>query len=865
MKPYAIVSAILAIAVSAFAAPCPDPGPLPHELGTAMESVRSVVSAGRFAEALSRLDAALARTPENRHPYPHLLRGQILLSLGRAAEAESTLTEALKRDPCAAAGWRNLAAARHGLDRPGPAAEATERALALETDAGGELRYQAAAFHLAAGAPGRAIPHLERLAGWQRPRAEWLASLGDAYEQAGRTADAAGAYARAAGIGGAAEDRYRAGRAFLVAGQPGKAAEALAPLAEAGKGRAEWFLALGEAMARIGKTGPAADALARAFREHGDFDAGLRAARLRLDAGDRAGAVSLLRSLAKTGNPSADRSRSLSGALARAGHSAEAAAVLAASAERTGVSADRYQAALLYLKANRPDAALPLLRILAESGNSRIPWLTTLAAVLEQRGADAEAARIWERAFRRSGDPDHGFRAAVFHRKVGDFQRALVLMESISGDEDAADRGAFRADLLAHAGRWDEAARTLESLGDFGDRPDLLGRAATLWERAGHPEKAMALLRDLADRPDAAPEWRSELARLLIRSGATDEAEALMDARSARSDDPAVSAEMAEVRAEWFLESQRPAEALPMVRELAEKPDAAPRWGIALAETLRDLGERDAALEAAERVGEAGMARFSPEDVLRLAAFWLSMDRPEAALRVLDAGASAGKSSDSHDFPRAEASAALERWEEAEAALARMRKRRPSDPAVWRVSARIGIRRERFGEAAADLAVAFRLSPPEPAEWRRLGDLYARAGVFRQAAETYRRAFGDSPTPEELDRLSATLERAGDPEAARKAAEAAAESAPTRERWNRVGNLSMGLRDFAGAREAFARAAELDDPDGAMSYRAGYAAWREGNFAAAKEALQRAMARAENGGETIAKVRRLLEMVEGVG
>lgn len=862
MKNIVIILGMLFLAASAVAGPCPDPGPLPHDLGTAMESARAALSAGRPGEALSKLNAALSHAKKTRHPYPYLLRGRILLSMGRPAEAESALTEAVDRDPCAVAGWLNLAAARQAQNRPGPSAEATERALRLAEDADGALRYQAAAFHLAAGNPGRAISHLERLAGGKRPRVEWLLSLGDAYEHAGRTADAADAFARAVRMGGSAEDRYRAGRAYLAAGQPGNAAEVLAPLAKAEKGRAAWFLALGDAMERIGKPGSAADAFARAFGRDGDPDAGLRAALLRLEAGDRAGAIPLLRDLAKRGNLSVDRARNLCGALSRAGLAGEAARVRARVAERTGKAADRYQAALLYLKADQAGAALPLLLSLAKSERPETEWLTALAATLEKRDRFGEAAAVWERVFRRTSDPNRGLRAAALYRKAGAPDKALAVLESLpAGAEIPVEWGTLRADLLAAEGRYADAARTLEARVDFAETPEIRHRAATMWERAGRPEKATVLLRELAGRPNAKLEWRSELARLLVRIGAADEAEALVSGADA---DSGMSSEMIEVRADVLLETDRPSEALPLLRELAGQADAAPKWRIALAEVLLDLGQRDEAVEAARVAGES-VKHCSSSEIHRLAAFWLRVDRPANALSALDAGSKTGNAVDAHDFLRVEALAALERWEEAETVLARLRDRRPDDATVWRLGARIGIQRERYTEAAADLAVAYRLSPPAPAEWRRLGDLYARAGVYRKAAVAYERAFGDSPSAEASDLLAKTWKQARDLDAARKVAEAAVESGPTRERWARVGKLSLEIRDFAGARAAFVRAAELDDPDGEMSYWAGYAAWREGAYRIAKEVLQRAMERAEEDGRTIAKVRRLLEVMEGVG
>ncbi|MFP4306458.1 MAG: tetratricopeptide repeat protein [Desulfococcaceae bacterium] len=851
----------LAVASIATAAPCPDPEPLPHDVGTALASVRQTLAAGRPGKALSKLDAAMAGAGALRHPYPSLLRGQILLSMGRPAEAETALMEALKRDPCAEAGWRNLAAARHAQHRPGPAAEATERALELSDDLDGELRYQAAGFHLAAGNPGRAISHLEPLARRKRPRAEWLSSLGDAYEQAGRMENAADAYARAVRIRGAAENRYRAGRAWLAAGKPGKAAEALAPLARMEKGRAEWFLALGHAMERIGKKSQAGDAFARAFQASGDFDAGLRAALLWLEGENRDGAVPLLRELAKRKKLSTDRARNLGGALAQAGLPGEAARVQARVAGRTGMASDRYSAALLFLNADQARDALPLLEALAKTDRPKTDWLGTLAATLEKLDQPGEAAAAWARAFRRTANPDHALRAAALHRKAGKNGNALEILAELPEDAEIPEEwGTLRADLLAAEGRFAEAARALETRPDFGKRPTLRHRAATFWERSGRSEKAAALLRSLADRPDAKPEWRSDLARLLVRTGATEEAEALMAGDDGAAD-AGSSTEMMEVRVDWLLETERTAEALPLLRKLAQQPGAAPQWRIALAETLLETGDPDAAVEAAEAVEGSESDALSPAEIHRLTAFWLRLDRPSEALSVLEAGLEAGNSAESHEFLRVRALAALERWEAVDAVLARLRERRPDDPSVWTLCARIGVQRGRFQEAAADLALAYRLSPPPREEWRRLGDLYARAGVHRKAAETYQRAFGDSPVAAELDLLAKTWKQARDLDAARKAAEAAAVSEPTRARWAFVGNLSLAMRDFKGAQEAFVRAAALDDPDGEMSYWAGYAAWREGNFDAAKASLERAMIRAEENGRIIAKARQLLKVM----
>lgn len=861
MRPVAVFAIVFAVAAAAAAAPCPDPGPLPHDLGTAIKSVRKTLAAGRPAEALSRLDRAVAKSGNTGHPYPALLRGQILLSLGRPGEAEAALTEAVNRDPCALAGWRNLAAARHARNRPGPAAEATERALRLTPDRDGTLRHQAAAFHLAAGKPGRAIPHLERLAQWERPRTEWLASLGDAYEQVGRVADAADAYARAVRAGGDAADRYRAGRAYLAAGKPGKAAEMLAPLSKAEKGRAEWFLALGNALERIGKPNRAAAAFGRAFHRSAAPGVGLRAARLLLEAGDREGAIPLLRDLAGRRNVSVAQFRSLSAAFAQAGLPAEAARIRARVAERSGKPADRYQAALLFLEGDEPDSALPLLQSLAQLERPETEWLTTLGATLENQGHAGKAAEVWERVFRRTSGPASAFRAAALYRKAGEADTALALLEALPPDVEIPNAwGTLRADLLAAHGRYADAARALEARADFAETPEIRHRAASLWKRAGHPEKAAALLRKLVDRPDAKPEWRAELARLWVQTGAADDAEALMAGSEAETDSPGAP-EMIRVRAEILLETGRSAEALPLLRKLAEKPDAAPKWEIALAETLLETGEREAAASAAHAVESSAENPLSAVDIHRLAAFWLRVDRPTDALSVL----AAGETAESHDFLRARALGKLARWEEMEAVLARLRIRRPDDPAVWKLCARMGIQRERYLEAAADLAVAHRLSPPSPADWRRLGDLYARAGVHRKAAEAYQRAFGDSPTAAELDLLATTWKQARDPEAARRVAESAAKMAPTRKRWARVGNLSLEIRDFTGARAAFLRAAEQGDPDGEMSYWAGYAAWRAGDFTAAKAALERALEAADSDGRMIAKAQRLLEMMAGVG
>jgi len=149
---------------------------------------------------------------------------------------------------------------------------------------------------------------------------------------------------------------------------------------------------------------------------------------------------------------------------------------------------------------------------------------------------------------------------------------------------------------------------------------------------------------------------------------------------------------------------------------------------------------------------------------------------------------------------------------------------RPCAVEAWESVAAARMARTNHAGAAAALAVAFRLSPPDGKGWRQLGDLYRLAGVPREAARAYLKAFGNDAGAAELDLLSDTWLQAHELDKALVAVRLAAGKVPTAKRWARVGDICLNQKKFQESLTAYRNAAAMDDPDGRMSLMAGVAA-----------------------------------------
>lgn len=128
-------------------------------------------------------------------------------------------------------------------------------------------------------------------------------------------------------------------------------------------------------------------------------------------------------------------------------------------------------------------------------------------------------------------------------------------------------------------------------------------------------------------------------------------------------------------------------------------------------------------------------------------------------------------------------------------------------------------------EAERELTEASKLSPNEATVWEALGRLLAEQKRFEEAAASYRTAYQIDPASEEAaSGLSAALLDAGKPAEADAVLVKAVEASPKgASLWNNLGVARTREGDYAGAVQAFQKALDLD-----------------GNFEAARTNLSRA-------------------------
>jgi protein O-GlcNAc transferase len=131
----------------------------------------------RYADAVGLISDSIGVKADNPAAYSNL--GNALAMLGRLAEAEAAFGSALALDPGLADAWFNLANIQREQRQLADADAAYRRVIALQPQHIGALNN---------------LANLQRIRGRQEDAAEAFHYLGNALQDAGRTADAANAY-----------------------------------------------------------------------------------------------------------------------------------------------------------------------------------------------------------------------------------------------------------------------------------------------------------------------------------------------------------------------------------------------------------------------------------------------------------------------------------------------------------------------------------------------------------------------------------------------------------------------------------------------------------------------------------------------
>ncbi len=405
------------------------------------------------------------------------------------------------------------------LNQKKETAQAMEKAARAGNDP--NLYFHAAWLWTEADQPRQALALLEILAQRETVKTDWLLLLCNTYLALDRTLDAAKTMDRAVAQDPTPANLYTAGVLWLQLEKPARAREHLLKLVKLPDPEADWFVALSQAWAMSDNYANAAPAMETAFSlsrkpEHA-YQAGVM--RLQLKQPDKA--LKMLTFLETLPHPKAEWLVALSNAWVMKENYNKAAPVMERAATISKKDEHYFRASQLWLQAQKPGKALPLLKHLAARPSPKAVWLITLSnthLLLEQ---PLNAAKAMERAAGISKEGKHYFRAAMLWHQCGDSQKIMtktIALLRLSVAKDPVEQRWLieLADRLIQTGQNREALTVMERtrLANSTEASGLCYRGALLWLNLDQPRKALPVLEFLCQKPGPDYAWLSSLVRL---------------------------------------------------------------------------------------------------------------------------------------------------------------------------------------------------------------------------------------------------------------------------------------------------------------------------------------------------------------
>jgi tetratricopeptide (TPR) repeat protein len=285
-----------------------------------------------------------------------------------------------------------------------------------------------------------------------------------------------------------------------------------------------------------------------------------------------------------------------------------------------------YMAAGLWLQAEKPRKALPLLEDLAKRPRPEARWLALLSETWLRLKDVPQAAQAMERAARISGKPEQTFRAARLWLEADQPKRSLPLLEGLTH-------------LPSPLGKWyialsncylmleapEKAAQAMETAAEITRKGEDYYRAGMLWLQAGNSRKGISLLEICAAREPVEQKWLVSLAQALVDAAREGDALAVME-RTALTD-PKATPTIRYQGALLWLHLKRPGKALPVLKVLCASPSPALNWLVSLVKTHVELEQMREAETALKRLID-----LYPEDLAawRLAV-WVGLQQSDYA------------------------------------------------------------------------------------------------------------------------------------------------------------------------------------------------------------------------------------------
>lgn len=303
-----------------------------------------------------------------------------------------------------------------------------------------------------------------------------------------------------------------------------------------------------------------------------------------------------------------------------------AADAMAHAASLSGDMQMQYQTALLWMEAEKPQKALPILDTLAKEKKPRSEWLVALSNALQALKKKKETAEAMERAARMSNRPDLMFHAAWLWLEAEQPKNALELLKILSKQKKPKIEWLLvLANTCVTLKHFEDAARTMDRVITMEGKPEHLYNGGLLWLQMDRPGKALRHLMRLSRLPEPEADWFVAIAHAWIQSENISKAVDAMERAAQLSQKPEHTYQAGILR----LQLKQADRALKLLLPLARlsKPNA--DWMVAISNAWMLKAEYGSAADAMEKA-----ARISrkPDHFYRAAQLWLQDEKPKKAI-----------------------------------------------------------------------------------------------------------------------------------------------------------------------------------------------------------------------------------------
>ncbi|MBW1781944.1 MAG: tetratricopeptide repeat protein [Deltaproteobacteria bacterium] len=388
------------------------------------------------------------------------------------------------------------------------AAETMDRVVRLDSKS--EYLYSAGVLWLHAKRPERALKHLLLLSKRSPAKAHWFVALAHVWLAKKEMVKAATAMEQAAALSQDPKHAYQAGLMWLQAKRPDAALRLLIPLCRKARPEAQWLVALSNAWLLKEHLENAAAAMTRAAHISHKPDHAHSAAGLWLQAGKPLKALPLLEGLAKRPNPEAKWLVLLSETWFRLEDMRNAARAMERAAEISRKSEHIFRAARLWLEADRPKQALPLLKGLTQLPSPKGKWYIALSNCYLMLEEPLGAARSMEKGAAITRKGEDYYRAAMLWLQVGNNPKGIYLLRICAAKDPVKQKWLVSlAQTLVDSGRDKDALVIMErsALADPKVMPKVRYQGAVLWLYLKRPKKALPVLKVLCASNAPALNW----------------------------------------------------------------------------------------------------------------------------------------------------------------------------------------------------------------------------------------------------------------------------------------------------------------------------------------------------------------------